>query len=439
VKKVLIITYYWPPSGGAGVQRWLKFVKYLRKFGWEPVIYTAENPDYPVLDESLSNDIPEGVEVLKRPITEPYSIYKRLLGKKSDEKVFNVFVSDEHKKSWKKKLALYVRANLFIPDARCFWIKPSIRFLKSYLKNENVDAIVSTGPPHSMHLIAKGLKKRISLPWLADFRDPWTNIDFADDMPFTKRSLNRQKVLEFSVLKKADKIVVVSDQMKEEFEHKTDKPIIEITNGFDWDDFNRDVLSREGENYVLAHTGSLNNRRNHPALWQAIKNLRYNEPSIMQNFKIKLIGNVDSSALADIEKNGLTDITELCAYLPHEKVVEEQMRANLLFLSVNRYVENSKEFKSSKATLTGKLFEYLATGNPILALGVRQSQLENILHKTTAGNLFEFDEVLGVEKFISKCVKGFTESRNESEIEKYSREHLTSQLAKVLNQLIAEK
>src|SRR5687768_13552946 len=186
-KKVLIITYYWPPSGGSGVQRWLKFVKYLRDYGWEPIVYTPSNPESPVNDDSLAKDIPSGITILKTEIREPYGLYKKFIGRKKDEKISAAFLTEKKKPKLAERIAVWIRGNFFIPDARKWWIGPSVSFLSDYLSKNKEDAIVSTGPPHSMHLIALGLKNlpapkeslrtgkagKLNIKWLADFRDPW--------------------------------------------------------------------------------------------------------------------------------------------------------------------------------------------------------------------------------------------------------------------------
>jgi hypothetical protein len=217
MKKVLIITYYWPPSGGAGVQRWLKFVKYLREFGWEPIVYTPENPEAPATDTSLLKDIPANITVIKQPIWEPYNLYKGFIGQKKEEKINAGFLSEKKKPGLAEKIAVWIRGNWFIPDARRFWIKPSVKFLSEHLRGNPVDVIVSTGPPHSMHLIALKLKKKLNIPWLADFRDPWTTIDFYDKLMLTKSSDKKHKGLELEVLKNADKVVTVSWNWSKDF------------------------------------------------------------------------------------------------------------------------------------------------------------------------------------------------------------------------------
>jgi glycosyltransferase involved in cell wall biosynthesis len=294
VKKVLVIAYYWPPSGGAGVQRWLKFVKYLRQFGWEPIVYTAENAEYPILDESLSADIPQGITVLKQPIWEPYGAYKRLIGQKKNERVVSGFLQEKGRRSFAQSLSLWIRGNIFIPDARRFWISPSVRFLKNWLKSNAVDVIVSTGPPHSMHLIARALHKSTGVPWLADFRDPWTNIDFAADLKMSGYAARRNAALEKAVLDEADVVTVVSEFMREEFLAKTKTPVEVITNGFDPDDFQA-LAEPNREKFTLVHTGSLNDRRNQPHLWQAIQALRQSDAAFAKDFQLHLVGKNDIS------------------------------------------------------------------------------------------------------------------------------------------------
>ena len=171
MKKVLVITYYWPPTGGSGVQRWVKFAKYLPQFGWQPVIYTPENPEMTSVDKTLEGDIPPEAIVIKRPITEFYTLYRRLMGR-GDSSVKEVNPINNRERTFKQKLMLALRGNLFIPDPRVTWVGPSVRFLKKYLEENPVDIIVSTGPPHSMHLIAMKVAAATGIPWVADFRDP---------------------------------------------------------------------------------------------------------------------------------------------------------------------------------------------------------------------------------------------------------------------------
>ncbi|HKI88004.1 MAG TPA: hypothetical protein VKA38_03185, partial [Draconibacterium sp.] len=177
MKRVLIITYYWPPSGGGGVQRWLKFVKYLPSNGWKPVVAVPENPEYPVIDLSLQEDVPKEAEIIKLPIWEPYGIFKKITGRKKEERVNTGLLFDEKKQTSIEKISLAIRGNFLIPDPRIFWVKPSIKRLKKLIPELNVEAIITTGPPHSVHLIGYRLNKIFGIPWIADLRDPWSNLD----------------------------------------------------------------------------------------------------------------------------------------------------------------------------------------------------------------------------------------------------------------------
>jgi glycosyltransferase involved in cell wall biosynthesis len=269
LKKVLIISYYWPPSGGAGVQRWLKFAKYLPQFGWQPIIYTPENPDFSIKDESLLKDIPKEAEVLKTKIWEPYRLYKLFSGKKSENANAGFFAGG--KKSWKQRLSIFIRGNFFIPDPRVFWVKPSVKYLKKYIEENAIDAIVSTGPPHSMHLIALGLKKHFpTIKWIADFRDPWTEIDFYHELQLTSWADKKHKRLEKEVIESADEVLVIGNKMAEQFS-KLKENVSVIYNGFDEDDFPKNP-NEESNYFTIVSVGSMNKDRHHEEFWKHLKN-----------------------------------------------------------------------------------------------------------------------------------------------------------------------
>ena len=235
MKRLLIITYYWPPTGWSGVQRWVKFSKYLPESGWQPVVYTPENPEQLARDESLLADIPACAEVVKTHITEPYEIYRRLTGGKKGEGEVNPV--NAQRKNWKQRLSLWVRGNCFVPDPRIGWVRPSVRFLKKYLAEHPVDAVVTTGPPHSVHLIGLGQKKALGLRWIADFRDPWTEMFYYKHLGLGPAADRRHHRLEQAVLDGADTVISVSPPVAADFQSRTNTPVVLITNGFDEDDF----------------------------------------------------------------------------------------------------------------------------------------------------------------------------------------------------------
>jgi len=429
--KVLIITYYWPPSGGAGVQRWLKTVKYLRQYGWEPVIYTPSNPESPSLDNSLQKDIPDGLEVIRRPIWEPYLLYKKFVGLKKDDRINAGFLSEKKKAGVAEKISVWLRGNLFIPDARKFWIKPSIRFLTSYLKKHKVDAIVSTGPPHSMHLIAMELSRKLSIPWLADFRDPWTEIDFYQDLKLSDFADAKHRRLEKKVLKSASSISVVSKSMAEGFRKIVDREYCIIPNGYDHEDFLETSPIELDSHFSLAHIGSLVPARNPQLLWKALSELANKNPEFSALLEIKLVGKVDHSVLDDLAKYGLTNNLRKIDYLMHDKVLAEMQKSQVLLLLIN-------QTQNSRGILTGKIFEYLATGRPILCIGPRDGDAAEVILQTGAGVIVDFDDEKGLRAEIKRFYQAFRENglgKLSSNAETYSRKQLTAKIAETLDRL----
>ncbi|HMC96635.1 MAG TPA: glycosyltransferase, partial [Flavobacteriales bacterium] len=279
MKRVLIICYYWPPAGGSAVQRWLRFVRHLPGTGWMPTVYTAENGEYPVLDPALERLVPKNVEVLRRPIWEPYALYRRsLAGGAADVKVHPGFLDEKNSvPNWKKGLGRWIRGNFFVPDARRFWIRPSVRYLTDHLRSSPVDVIISSGPPHSLHLIAHALHKRTSIPWIADFRDPWTTMDYYRELHLTRWADRRHHRLEERVVKEASAVVVVGPVMKKEFEDKYGRHVDVITNGFDTTEAALGAVALDPK-FTLVHVGGLLKNRNPYSLWKALGELVRNEP-----------------------------------------------------------------------------------------------------------------------------------------------------------------
>jgi len=230
-KKELIIAYYWPPAGGPGVQRWLKFVKYLPEFDIEPIVYHPSNANYPIIDQTLKDEVFPNLTTLSQPIQEPYKLAK-LFSKKS-KTISKGIISDANKQSIVERLMLFVRGNFFIPDARKNWVKPSINYLSNYIIENQIETIITTGPPHSLHLIGLKLKQNLKVNWIADFRDPWTTIGYHKQLKLTKAAQNKHKSLEKEVLNTADQVIVTSPSTKTEFETITKQPITVITNGYD--------------------------------------------------------------------------------------------------------------------------------------------------------------------------------------------------------------
>lgn len=431
MRKVLIITYYWPPAGGSGVQRWLKFAKYLPEYGWEPVIYTPENPENPAIDESLFKDIPKKITVLKKPIWEPFDLYKKFTGRKKTEKMGVGFLSEAKTSGFTDKIALWIRGNFFIPDAKCFWIRPSVRFLKKYLIENPVELIVSTGPPHSLHLIAKKLKTQFNIPWVADFRDPWTEIDFFDKLRLTTYTKNKHDKLENSVLQLADKVITVGSTMSESFLTKNKIQSTVITNGFDESDLSKlePILDKK---FTLLHVGFINKDRNHLIFWESLQELIIENPTFKKSLQLHFVGKTDIEVKTSVSVFGLDDFVTFTPYMNHLSVIELEQKASLLYLPINNTT-------NARGILTGKVYEYLASGRPILAVAPPDGDLARILKETKAGYTSDFNDKISLKNNILLMFNQYCDNKlfvNSTGVQQYSRKNLTKKLAEELDKIV---
>ncbi len=434
MKRVLIITYYWPPSGGSGVQRWLKMSKYLPEYGWQPVIYTPEDGEYPIIDHSLEKDVAPEVEVLRRPIIEPYILYKKFLGiKKSDTVKVGFIKEDDKKKGWKENLSVWIRGNCFIPDARCWWVKPSVKYLKTYLKEHPVDAIISTGPPHSMHLIAMKLKEQLSIPWIADFRDPWTEIDYYDKLKLTRRSDRKHHDLEREVLTKADKVVTVAPDGAKRLGRIGNRNVRVIYNGFDLDD-EATIVATPSEKFTITYLGVLSKIQNPEHLWKTLNDLVKEDNSFSNDLKINIIGQIDKSVVQSISEQGLNNHVNYSSYIPHNEVSAVHHSSTLLLLLLMPDSE-----PRAKGLLTGKLFEYMASRRPILCIGPENGDAARIIKETHAGVTVGFENKEKMREVIKDLYQKYLENglpSNENKgIERYSRKALAGEYGKLLNRI----
>lgn len=426
-KKILIITYYWPPAGGPGVQRWLKFAKYLPEFGWKPIIYTPENPSYPLLDESLMKDVPEDLEIVKTKIWEPYQLAEKL--NKSNKKFKAGQFDVGNNQSWKSKLSIWVRGNFFIPDARVFWVKPSTEFLEKYLQQNNIETVVTSGPPHSMHLIGLNLKKKLPhLRWIADFRDPWTEISYYKHLKLTNRSDKKHRFLESEVFKNADITLATSYTDAENF-RKNGANAVCITNGFDETDSGKKLnQSAISDHFTLSYIGVLEQLRNPENLWAALNNLIKNNSDFAESFRLKFVGRIDDKILTSLENSDLKNHILNLGYVSHDRAVQEMSNSSILLITNFPNV-------SSKGIIPGKIFEYLATGKQILSFGPNEADVSKILQETNAGKHFSYEDSEEIEDFIIqkfKLWKNGNLSENTKNIEQFSRKNLTKQLSELL-------
>lgn len=437
MKRVLIISYYWPPTGGSGVQRWVKFAKYLPSDGWQPVIYTPENPEQLAVDESLAAEVPGAAEVVKTRIIEPYELYKKLLRRSGHSKeAVEVNPVNAQNKSLLQKAAMWVRGNLFRPDPRCLWIGPSVRFLKKYLSEHPVDLIVSTGPPQSMHMIGLRLSRETGLPWIADFRDPWTKIFYFKHLAMTPATERWHKKMEKMVLDEASAVVAVSPLVQQEFQAMTDTPVELITNGFDECDFSSEPCTQAyggaSQEFTITHTGLFAADGNPTVLWDVLAEKCHADEAFRKLLRIKLIGKTDDQILKALKDRGLESSLINMGYQTHSVAVEQQRQASVLILPLRKEPEY-------RAVLPGKLFEYLASQRPILGIGQPDGAMAMIVNETGTGTVIDWNDKEGISQYIEQCWKRHLEGRLSSDgadLSRFTRRSLTRRMAGLFDKII---
>jgi hypothetical protein len=422
--KVLIITYYFPPAGGPGVQRWLKFVKYLPDFGIQPIVYVPKNPTYPIVDEGLVGEISEKAIILKQKIWEPYMLAS-FLSKNKTKKISSGIIPNQKKQSFLDKVFLWIRGNLFIPDARVFWVKPSVKFLEKYISENNIDTIITSGPPHSLHLIGLKLKQKRNLNWFADFRDPWTTIGYHKSLRLSNYASKKHKTLERKVLNTADAIIVTSKTTKTEFQALTSKPISVITNGYDLENVGQQTLDAT---FSLAHIGSFLSERNPRILWESLVELITEVPDFKTHLELKLIGAVSQEVLETISQFGLKPYLNNLGYVSHNEAIAHQKKSQVLLL-----IEIDSQ--DTKSIIPGKLFEYMVSNRPIIAIGPKESDFAEIITTTNTGVFFDYSEKTKLKSVILDFYNQFLEGKlkaNGVGLQQYSRKNLTKELAQLI-------
>ncbi len=437
MKRVLIISYYWPPTGGSGVQRWVKFAKYLPQEGWQPVIYTPENPEQLAVDESLAAEVPAEAEILKTRIIEPYELYKKVLRKSGHSKeAVEVNPVNAQNKSALQKIAMWIRGNFFRPDPRCLWIGPSVKFLEKYLKEHPVDLIVSTGPPQSMHLIGMKLSEKTGLPWIADFRDPWTKIFYFKHLCMTKATEKWHKKIEKRVLDKASAVVAVSPLVQQEFQAMTQTPVELITNGFDECDFAAErCMEADGgpeKDFIITHTGLFAADGNPTVLWETLAEKCADDENFRKHLKITLVGKTDDQILSSISASGLDGNLTNLGYQPHSEAIKAQRTASLLILPLRKEPEY-------KAVLPGKLFEYLASWRPVLGIGQTDGAMSMILNTTKTGVVLDWEDKVSIRRYIDFCWEKHQNGVlrvEDADISRFARKALTKRMAELFERVI---
>ena len=424
MKKILIITYYWPPKGGVGVQRWLKLAKYISKSSCHPIIYTPENGVSSLEDKSLLETISDNITVMKRKIFEP-QIFLSLLKR-------NLIRSDiliKKDNNFIDRLFIWFRSNFFVPDSRSYWIKPSIKFLDNYLKENPVDIIISTGPPHSTHMIALSLRNKFNIKWIADFRDPWTGIEYFEKLPLLSWIKKKHYRLERKVLSHADLVLTVSPSWANQFKKNGAKKITVLTNGYDPDDYQNPLQKSKSSKFIIGHFGLYNQMRDHVFFWETINQICKNNLNFYSDLNLLFAGEVYSNFFSTINKYKLDKKITYHSYLNHRIAIEKMMQCNLLLVTQG-------DTKSVDGRLPAKLFEYLGARKPILAIGKKNSDLEKIVADISYAWFVDFNNA---ELLKNTLIKIYEISKGNNifndDISHFSREKQAFALMNLINDL----
>lgn len=427
-QKILIITYYWPPSGGSGVQRWLKFVKYLPDFGWKPYVCTPDNPALVQRDESLLKDVSPEAEIIRLPIWEPYNIFFKLSGGGKESVVKPSELSLQKKKTLFKGIASWIRGNFFIPDPKIFWVKPTVKFLHQYLKEHDIHNVITTGPPHSVHLIGLELKKKNpTLNWIADFRDPWSEWPFLDSFSMMSIVKAHHRRLERKVLTNADHVLTITPYYVERFGKLSKRSVEFIPNGYDHEDF-KNIEYKIPKHFIIRHVGIVYDMANPQPLINALEILLNKIPTLSTEMVVEFVGEVNASFRQAFQNSEAGQVVRFHEPIPHKELLTLYGETNVLLLNIDGY-------KHAEGLLPGKLFEYLATGLPVLGIGPVEGNAATLLKSSGGGVMFEKDQTEDIATFIQDAYVRWKKAepfRKANDNIKYSRKMLVGKVTELL-------
>ncbi|MDP4175400.1 MAG: glycosyltransferase [Bacteroidota bacterium] len=418
MKRVLFITFYWPPSGKATIHWPLKIIGHLPEFQWQPTVLTVNEDTFSAKDESLLSQISPDLEVIKTDYFDPFKYYRKLLGKDPNEPLVASETISKTNKSLAHRLSIWIRMNLFVPDARVGWFRQGVKKGSEYLRQNKIDAVVTIGPPHSTHLIGMRLAKKFSIPFIPVLIDPWVDIVYYRDFKRNPLTLLIDNYFEKAVMKKASRVVFVTRNTLEDFSNKypfiKDKSVV-LYWGFNEESFSsiKEEQLKKGESKVLLHAGNIFDYQNQVQFWKTIKE----EVNLGKDIRLKFIGTVGPKIKQTIEELGLSDRTEYSGFLPYDEVASEMAAASYLLVCA-----------SEKRHVPGKLFEYLRAGRPIIAFGDDNDEVKRILEQANAGMLFKYNE--SAKEFFEKAGSFATNKEN---IKQYDRKNIAESFARLLN------
>ncbi|MBN2729069.1 MAG: glycosyltransferase family 4 protein [Bacteroidales bacterium] len=428
LKKVLFISYYWPPAGGAPIQRILKFYKYLPEYGWNPIILTTENGDFPYIDNDLLGEIRPESKIYR---AKNFSLHKLFsLFVKNPKEMFVPFAFTEKKnKSIKSRVSRWAKYNI-IPDTRIFWKRRAIRKGKKILRSEKIDLIFSSSPPQTNHRIAKALSKKFRIPWIGDLRDPWTDVYWINTNTQRWKIVHRiDKKIERKTLNAMTAITTVSPGWVKLFESKSKSPVFLIHNGFD--ERNEKALEKN-KKFTITYAGSISVEQDLNPFCQAILQIE-EKLNLSENLHIRFIGNFPSFVKEILEKYSFYSQIEFIPYMPSEKVKAYISSSDLLLLLIH--------ITADGGAINFKMYDYMAAGKPILAYGSLEGDATEILHTSKCGRMFTYEQINESSDFIYEAIEKWKENKkfnepNEEYIESFSRRNLTKKLADIFNKHI---
>lgn len=425
-EKILIITYYWPPSGGAGVQRWLKLSKYLARLGYEIHVLSVDpnKASYFQRDESLSKDIHPDIKVHLTNSFEPLSIYAKIIGKSN---VPTAGFSNVDGEKWHQKKISQIRSNLFIPDPRIGWKKHALKKAKELIEKEGIKNIITTSPPHSVQLIGLALKNQLKekINWIVDFRDPWTDIYYYPLLHNSKYSHNKNLILERETIENSDKIITVSEGFKSLFLEKTSAIVKEkinvISNGFDPDDFKaKGEVDLSKSTFVVSYIGTVADNYQSEVFFDALGRLVKDYPDTSIQFRAT---GVISENLQRYICGKIGDRAIFNTPVPHDDAVKA-MRASHVLLLIS---------PPTKGIVPGKAFEYIASGRRIVCLGKGDSG--EVIEKCKAGKSFSRDEEDEIYKYLVAAYKEFIDGIPFQSDQEELKKHAWDYKAKLISEL----
>ncbi|MBL7975139.1 MAG: hypothetical protein JNJ85_09510 [Candidatus Kapabacteria bacterium] len=434
MKNLLIVAYYFPPSGGPGVQRVLKNVQYLPQFGWNPIVLTVSNGTFPARDESLLAKIPPNITVVRTHIYEPYDLYRTFVGEQKNKAIDVSVLTKDGSGGIKKSIAEFIRATFFIPDARIGWMLSAVKEGKKLIKEHNISAIYSSSPPYTCSLIGRALKRSTGLPWIAGLRDPWTEFLTTPKRWFLPAMIDRH--LEHSVLQEANYVEcawegIITDARRKYPELPREK-FLHVPNGFDSADF-PEVPKQENQRFTITYSGSLYGLRNPYTLLQALELAVKNNSIDVSKILFRIVGRVGDDVKQTLEQSIVRDSIEIIPYVPHGESIAYLMKSDMLLLIVD-------DAKESNEIVPGKVYEYIGVMKPVLALAPKQSAVAKLLRETNAGITIELGDVVGCVEEIVKSYALWNEKQplyhpHVDLIQRYERRESARELANTLDKL----